>query len=123
MTSDQPWPPRNATDEIRALANDDEMSLILRRHAKERMLERDLIMSDLLHVLKHGFVYASASDSTQEGQYKYAIENNALNGDGRNLRVIVVPVIKDKFLNIVSFMWVDEKQTRAGTVLGEYEDE
>ena len=48
--------PADATDLIRQLANGSP-TLVIRKHAKEQMLERGLITGDLLHVMKKGFVY------------------------------------------------------------------
>jgi len=38
------------------------------------MEHRGLIMGDILHVLKNGFVYEKAQESTRSGCYKYKIE-------------------------------------------------
>ena len=61
----QPWNPGDATDIIRAIANS-EFTLHLTDHAKEQMELRGLTTGDVLHLLKHGFVYEPPEPSTRK---------------------------------------------------------
>lgn len=120
MTADAPWTPSQATDEIRKIARSVDFTISYKVHAQDRLVERGLIMSDVLYVLKNGFVYdPNPEPSTREGYHKYAIESRCPNGSNRDVRVIVIPDKKAKFLKIISVMWVDEVATRAGTLTGE----
>ncbi|NTA84902.1 DUF4258 domain-containing protein [Agrobacterium tumefaciens] len=85
------------------------------------MLERGLIISDVLYVLKNGFVYQTATPSTREGYYKYAIECRCPNGGNRSVRVVVIPEKEGCFLKIATVMWVDDPETRSGSIIGEQE--
>lgn len=74
----------------------------------ERLLVRDLIVADALHVLKFGFVLDEPEPSDVEGYYKYAVEAKTPNSDGRVVRLIVVPDGACE-LKIITIMWKDEQ--------------
>jgi hypothetical protein len=99
--------PAKATSEIRGKCGP-ELSLYLTGHAKDQMADRGLIMGDVLHVLKHGFVYESPEPSTREGCFKYKMECVTPNSNGRTLRVVLIPSQRSD-VKIVTVMWVDEK--------------
>jgi hypothetical protein len=102
------WTPADATKRINGCARNSSLSLAYSRHATERLSERNLIMGDLLHLLKTGFVYEEPEPSTREGHFKYRIEGTTPNSDGRTLRAVVVPGTGCE-LKIVTIMWRDEK--------------
>ncbi|MER8569344.1 DUF4258 domain-containing protein [Mesorhizobium sp. M0924] len=116
------WPKGQATDEIRAIARSKALTISYKRHAIERMAERNIIMGDVLYVLKNGFVHMEPMESTRPAYKKYAMEGLCPNGNSRTLRVIVIPEKTGTFLKIVSVMWVDEPSTRAGTLNGECDE-
>ena len=58
MVAKEPWSPADATSAIREIARHGKFKITLTGHARDRMVERDLTMGDLLYVLKNGFVYA-----------------------------------------------------------------
>ena len=122
MTSDSDWSGKEATDEIRKITKSKRLSVSYKLHAKERLDERSLIMSDILYVLKNGFVYENPAPSTRQGYNKYQMESRSPNSGSRAVRVIVIPDKKSCELKIISVMWVDEKESRSGTMIGE-EDE
>lgn len=103
----QPWTPAGATLTINDIARSDCLELILTTHAKGQMRERSLIISDVLYVLKNGFVYDEAQESTQSGCYKYRIESRSPNSGSRTVRVIALPDATRCILKIVTVMWVD----------------
>jgi hypothetical protein len=72
------------------------------------MAARDLLMGDVLHVLKHGFVYDEAERATQIGLFKYKIESATPNCFGRTVRVVVIPSMSSE-VKIVTVMWKDER--------------
>ena len=119
MTSDSDWSGKEATDEIRKIARSKHLSVSYKTHARERLAERNLIMSDILYVLKNGFVYENPAPSTRQGYNKYQMESRSPNSGSRAVRVIVIPDKKSCSLKIISVMWVDEKESRSGTIIGE----
>lgn len=108
-TEDQPWKPGVATKHINAIASDKKLNLAITTHAKERMLERGLLMSDLLFVLKKGHVYEEPQASTVVGLCKYSVESQSPNSGARFLRVVAVPDGKACQIKIITIMWRDEK--------------
>lgn len=91
MPKPQPWSCADATDEIRAIARSDRMRLTKTNHFSEQMHRRDLIMGDVLYVLKNGFVYADPQPSTQPDLFKYGIDSMCPSSGNRTVRVIVIP--------------------------------
>ncbi|WP_353843242.1 DUF4258 domain-containing protein [Mesorhizobium sp.] len=95
------WPKGQATDEIRAIARSDKLTISYKRHAVERIEERTIILGDLLYVLKNGFVHMDPTESTRPKYKKYAMESRCPNGGNRTLRVVVIPEKADCYLKIV----------------------
>src|SRR2546430_1209059 len=87
---DEPLEPPAATRFIRSLYG---ASLNLRytKHARERMLARGLIVGDVLHVLKNGFVHEKGEPSTRPGFFKYQMECVTPNSLGRTVRLVIIP--------------------------------
>ncbi len=123
MTAISVWDKDHATDEIRNIARSPQLTLSYALHARERLAERDLIVSDVLYVLRNGFVRQEPMPSTQPGFNKYCMECRTPNSNGRDVRVVTVPDKTRCWLKIVSVMWVDEASTRAGTIIGKEEDD
>jgi Domain of unknown function (DUF4258) len=71
------------------------------------MKARDLISSDVLHVLRHGFVYEKPEPATRAGFYKYRMETTSPAGS-RVVRVIAIPCLDPPEIKIVTVMWRDE---------------
>ena len=110
---DQPWTPTEATERICAKARDNSLTLCLTDHAKEQMLERELIISDIIYVLENGFVYDVAEPATQTGYFKYRMESETPNSGRRSVRVVVIPH-PTPTLKIVTVMWVGRTPSRGG---------
>jgi hypothetical protein len=53
----EPWTPAQATERIRAIASGEQFSASYKVHAKDQLLERNLIIGDVVYLLKNGFVY------------------------------------------------------------------
>lgn len=117
LADNDPWDKKLATECIREMARSPKFGVHCKLHACERLTERNLIMSDVLFVLKNGFVHTNAVKSTREGYHKYAMECRSPNSGGREVRVIVIPDSKTCKLKIVTVMWVDEKSTSTGTIV------
>ena len=102
------WSSATATQKINRCANSDELSLSWTHHAREQMFERGLIMSDILHVLRLGFVYEEAQDTTRPHLFKYIIEATTPNSDGRTVGLVVIPDgVRE--LKLVTVMWRDPR--------------
>ena len=106
-----PWAPAKATEEIRKLAHQD-FEFNWSWHADEQRLARDLIIGDITHVLKNGFVHEEAEPSTRKGFFKYKVESRSPNSGGRTLRVVVVPQRKPPLFKVITVMWVDEPRQK-----------
>lgn len=117
MGDGQPWTPRVATEHLREMARRDDVGLAYKLHAREQMRERGIIVSDVMFVLKFGFVLTEPEPATRAGLYRYAVENKTPNSDSRDIRLIVIPDKKRCVIKLVTVMWVDELATRAGSII------
>ena len=104
----KPLSPRKATETIRKRASDDAFNIRWTTHAGDQIKDRGLIMGDVLHVLRHGFIYEEGEQSTRNGLFKYKMEGTAPNSNNRCIRVVVIPSPQASEAKIVSVMWVDE---------------
>ena len=107
----QPWNSATATQQINRKARDEAFSVALKVHAEEQMADRNLIMSDVLHVLRNGFVYTEPQSAKTKGTYLYRVESTSPNSKGRTVAVVVIPSPTPAVV-IVTVMWVDEKSHR-----------
>ena len=108
MVPSQPWKPADATIQIRALARHERLTMTHTNHVKERLEQRRLTISDVLYVLKNGFVYEQPEAATRVGWYKYRVESGSPNSGRRILRVVAIPSISDFQIKTVTIMFVDE---------------
>lgn len=104
-----PWTPAQATQRINACAKGDNLQLSWTVHVKERMRERGLIASDILYLLKTGFVHDQPEPSTREGFFKYRVEGTTPNSNRRAVRVVVIPDPSGCGIKLVTIMWRDER--------------
>ena len=109
---DESFSAGRATDLIRDMARSDEFGIVLTRHAAEQMSRRDLILDDVLYVLKHGFVYERGEPSNRPGEFTYGIECRTPNSGRRSVRAIAIPSADRKAAKIVTVMWADEPMQR-----------
>lgn len=122
MPAKAPWTQQQATEEIRAIARSPRLALSYKLHARERLTERGIIMSDVLYVLKNGFVHTDAVPAGLPDHDCYRMESRSPNSGTRILGVVVIPDKRGWLLKIVTVMWIDEKERRAGTIMGEDDD-
>ena len=108
MVAKEPWSPADATSAIREIARHGKFRITLTGHARDRMVERDLTMGDLLYVLKNGFVYAPPEQATQPDLWKYSIETGSPNSGNRVVRPIVIPDAVRLWAKVVTIRWADE---------------
>lgn len=123
MTATQPWGPGRATIEIRSIARSARLNITYKLHARERLAERDLIISDVLHALKFGNVYQASIAATRPGHFRYRVECRTPNSGSRSIGVVVIPAKTGCLIKIVSVMWIDEFERIAGSIIGVPEDE
>ena len=110
--SAESWTPAKATEKIREKAQDTALDVGLTNHTKEQLAARGLIMADVLHVLKHGYVYEPAEPAKEQSYYKYKIESPTPNSGNRAVRVVVIPYPTPS-LTIVTVMWADERSKQS----------
>jgi len=104
----QPWTPPQATERIRAIACDPKFSISYKKHAKEQMALRELLVGDVIYLLKNCFVFEPADPSTRPEYFKYQAESKTPNSGNRDVRVVAIPDWKTKEIKIVTVMWKDE---------------
>ena len=93
------WTAAIATKRINACARGDNLRLIYKVHAREQMFARDLLIQDVLHVLRFGsFMMKERNQRNQ----------TILNSGGRMVRLVVVPDGMCS-MKIITVMWKDEK--------------
>lgn len=100
------WPIALATQKINATARSDGLDLSFKLHAIDQMRDRGLVMSDVLHVLKFGFVLDDPHPATQPGFFKYVVTAETPNSAGRKIGVVVIPDGQSQ-LKIITVMWRD----------------
>ncbi len=104
--SPKPLSPAKATHQLREYGASPDLDLYRTDHAKERMVERGLLMGDVLHVLKYGFVHNSGVSTSQVGHFKYEMECTTPNSGNRTVRIVVIPS-RTCAVKIMTVMWVD----------------
>ncbi|MCJ8509519.1 DUF4258 domain-containing protein [Rhizobium lemnae] len=119
LTHTSPWTTQEATDNIRRIARSPLLTISYKLHAKDRLAERNLLMSDVLYALKNGFVYEKAVPATRSGYYRYRVECRTPNSGSRAIGVVVIPENSGYYLKIVTVMWIDEFERIAGSIIGE----
>lgn len=101
------WTPAQATEAIREIARQERLNLSYTQHAKDRLAERNLVISDVLHVLKNGFVYADPEPATRHSYNRYKMEAKTPNSNARTVGVVVIPDKSGCMLKVVTVMWID----------------
>ncbi len=104
----EPWPPAEATDRLRKIANDESFTVSFKFHALEQMEARDITTPDVLHAMKTGFVYDPPVPAKQPGLYLYTIKGATPNSNRRDVRIVVIPSMHKAAAKIVTVMWADE---------------
>jgi len=101
------WTPAEATKRIWSCARGEKLDLHWKEHALERLAERDLIVSDILFLLKYGTVFDEGQPADMPGFFKYKIESKTPNSEGRVVAAIVLPS-GGCDIKIITVMWKDE---------------
>jgi hypothetical protein len=119
---EEPWEPAYATEALRKISRHPALSLAYKVHATQRLVERGITISDMLHLLKHGTVLDAASAATRPDYFKYVITCITPNSFGREMAAVVIPDYRACTIKIVTVYWVDEQATKAGTLGGTIND-
>ena len=103
------WSIEEATERIRAYARKrrGELELAYTKHAKQRMKERNIIVSDATYVLAHGWIDDEPEPSTREGYCKYKICGRSPNSGSKEICLVVIPDPHKPAIKIVTVMWKD----------------
>jgi len=109
MPFSHPLKPAHATDLIRRMAGRPGFDLCWTKHAKDQMKERDLLVGDILYVLRCGFILEKGIPATQAGLFRYAMECTTPNSDGRTVRVVIIPSTINS-VKVITVMWRDESR-------------
>lgn len=110
LDPDKPLSPANATVFLRQ-KHGPHLDLNWTHHAKVQMSDRGLLMGDVLHLIKHGFVHEEGTPATQKGFFKYQMECTTPNSGGRAVCAVVIPSAGCA-LKVVTVMWKDEAKIR-----------
>ena len=100
------WSIETAEDRIHAYAQTD-FELAYTRHAAERLQERGILISDVNHVLMHGYIGEEPVRSSRQGYCKYKICSKSPNSGNREICLIVIPDPKRSAIKVVTVMWKD----------------
>ena len=103
-----PLRPTVATEKIRELGNNARLNIAYMEHFRQRLLDRDLIVSDALFIIRKGFIYSHPEKASQTGMFKYAIETRTPNSGNRTVRAIIIPDFERVWIKFVTIMWADE---------------
>lgn len=89
------------------LAIDDKTKWVLTGRVKERFQERNLLIADIRYLLKFGYVYDDAEESTKNGFWKYKVEGTTPNSETRTLLVVIIPDFQHRTIKMVTVRWKD----------------
>ncbi|MDP2409983.1 MAG: DUF4258 domain-containing protein [Pseudolabrys sp.] len=103
----EPWNPAQATERIRSIAAG-EFAISYTQHALDQIADRDLIIGDVIYLLKNGFVYERPEKPARTSDWKYQMQCRTPNSGQREVRVVVIPDWRTKALTLVTVMWTDE---------------
>ena len=116
--ADEPWSPRDATENIREMSKHPAFSIAYKLHAKERLRDRGMILPDVLFLLRTGFVLTEARPAKTNGYFRYEMQGVTPNSERRKICCVVIPNYKQCSLKVVTVMWLDEEEKRSGTIIG-----
>jgi len=115
-TKQEPWNNTDATYALREMGRHPALSIAYKVHATQRLSERGIIVSDILHLLRTGFVYNEPTPATQLGYYKYEMEGLTPNSAGRRIGTVVIPNPQRMTIKVVTVFWVDDTDKRVGSL-------
>ena len=99
--------PSVTTEKIWTLASGDNANWLTADHYKKQLNQRDIISSDIKHLLRTGYVYAEGTESSVSGLWKYRMEGKTPNSNNRTIAVVVIPDFSDRSIKFVTVFWRD----------------
>jgi hypothetical protein len=102
------WSTGAATKNINACARGASLTITFVCGTKDGLRDKALVMGDVLHVLRRGFVLEEPAPTTRQGYFKYLIEATTPNSEGRTLGVTVIPD-GGHAMKLVATTWRDEQ--------------
>ncbi len=104
------WSAMQAEKSIHAYAQQSaDLELAYTMHAKQRIEERNIIMSDILHILACGHIDDEPKESSRPGYCKYRICGKSPNSGNREICLIVIPDPAKAAIKIITVMWKDQQ--------------
>ena len=98
---------RRGCKKVRTLAGDDSTDWWITDHFKNQLKERNIISSDIKHLLRTGYVYKEGTESTVPGLWKYQLEGQTPNSNNRTIVVVIIPDFSDRSIKFVTVFWRD----------------
>ncbi len=99
------WSPRKAEEFIHAYALDSACDVTDTQHMTERLELRDILMSDVMYVLKYGSISELPQATTRTDCFTCKICGTTLNSSNREICVVVVPNPNRPAIKIITVMW------------------
>jgi len=98
-----PYRPEYVRDLVRGLAQNTS-NIQWRKHAQERMVERDITDRMALEVMRKGYVKGAIEPGEQAGEWKVKL---AMEMKGRREVGVVVVVVNGSKLRVITVEWED----------------
>ena len=101
------WTHSEAENRIHRYAKHPDFDLEYSRHAKMRIERRGILISDLNHILKYGYIDGEPERTTPSGYYKCKICGKSPHSGSREICLVVVLAGGKPAVKIVTVMWKD----------------
>ncbi|MCY4337312.1 MAG: DUF4258 domain-containing protein [Gammaproteobacteria bacterium] len=103
------WSAKTAERHIRAYSQKSSgFELAYTIHAKERIEERGIIISDVVHILVHGHIDDEPETSSRPGYCKYKICGKPPNSGHREICLVIIPNPDKPAVKVITVMWKDQ---------------
>ncbi len=102
------WSPKEAEERIHAyVETSPDFTLSYMVHAGDRMRERGITTSDIMYVLKNGYIDEEPQKEDRPGHFKYKMCGRSPNTGSREICLIVIPDPDKPTIEVVTVMWKD----------------
>ena len=102
------WSAKQAEKHIHEYARkSSDFELAYTVHAKQRIEERDIIISDITYILIRGYIDEEPEESTRAGYCKYKMCGKSPNSNNREICLIIIPDPDKPAIKLVTIMWKD----------------
>ena len=86
---------------------DDDFDLVWTDHAKERMKQRGIIMSDVRYLLKNDFRLEKTERVMGKNLYKYKVCGFGHRSLYRSICLVIIPSLDKPKVQVITVMWED----------------